>query len=105
MRYASRLQHYYLALKNKIFSSTDRAFYKNTQYFTTVRLALTLLLELIRFKIIAERFRAFENKSIKTPKMVFILKTVQFALLTFLAEKRRILGKKNGTPRAKRPQA
>jgi hypothetical protein len=28
VRYASRLQHY-LALKNEIFSSTDRAFYKN----------------------------------------------------------------------------
>jgi hypothetical protein len=35
----------------------------------------------------------------------FILNTVRFALLTFLAEKRRILGKKNGTPRAKRPRA
>jgi hypothetical protein len=59
MRYASRLQHY-LALKNEIFSSTVRAFYKNAQIFTTVR----------------------------------------FSLLNFLAEKRRILGKKNGTPRA-----
>jgi hypothetical protein len=55
MRYASRLQHY-LALKNKIFSSTDFAFYKNAQIFTMVRLALTLLLEFIFFKIIAERF-------------------------------------------------
>jgi hypothetical protein len=55
MRYASRLQHYF-ALKNEIFSSTDRTFYKNAQIFTTVRLALTLLLELICFKIIAERF-------------------------------------------------
>jgi hypothetical protein len=55
MRYTSRLQHY-LALKKQIFSSTDRAFYKNAQIFTTVRLALTLLLELICFKIIAERF-------------------------------------------------
>jgi hypothetical protein len=36
------VQHY-LALKNEIFSSTDRAFYKNAQIFTTVRLALTLL--------------------------------------------------------------
>jgi hypothetical protein len=59
MRYASRLQHY-LALKNEIFISTLRAFYKNAQIFTTVR----------------------------------------FALLTFLAEKRRILGRKNGMPRA-----
>jgi hypothetical protein len=42
MRYASRLQHY-LALKNEIFISTDRALYKNAQIFTTVRLALTLL--------------------------------------------------------------
>jgi hypothetical protein len=42
MRYGSRLQHY-LALKNEIFSSTDRAFYKNAQSLTTVRLALTLL--------------------------------------------------------------
>jgi hypothetical protein len=42
MRNASRLQHY-LALKNEIFSSTDRAFYKNAQIFTTVRLVLKLL--------------------------------------------------------------
>jgi hypothetical protein len=55
MRYASRLQHY-LALKYEIFSSTDRAYYKNAQIFTTVPLALTLFLELICFKIIAERF-------------------------------------------------
>ena len=55
MRYASRSQHY-LALKYEIFSSTDGAFYKNAQIFTTVRLALTLFLELICFKIIAERF-------------------------------------------------
>jgi hypothetical protein len=41
MRYASLLQHY-LALKNEIFSITLRAFYKNAQIFTTVRLALTL---------------------------------------------------------------
>jgi hypothetical protein len=39
MRYASRLQHY-LALKNEIFSGTLRAFYKNAQFFTTVRLAV-----------------------------------------------------------------
>jgi hypothetical protein len=39
MRYASRIQHY-LALKNEIFSSTDRVFYKNAQIFTTVRIAL-----------------------------------------------------------------
>jgi hypothetical protein len=31
--------------------------------------------------------------------------TVRLALLTFLAGKRRILGRKNGTPRAKRPRA
>jgi hypothetical protein len=54
MRYASRLQHY-LALKHEIFCSTLRDFYKNVQFFTTVRFALTLL-ELIYFKIIAERF-------------------------------------------------
>jgi hypothetical protein len=53
--YTVRLMHY-LALKNEIFSSTDRAFYKNAQFFTTVRLALTLFLKLICFKIIAERF-------------------------------------------------
>jgi hypothetical protein len=47
---------YNLDLKNEIFSSTDRAFYKNAQIFTTVRLALTLFLELICFKKIAERF-------------------------------------------------
>jgi hypothetical protein len=44
------------SFKNRIFSSTLRAFYKNAQFFTTVRLALTLFLELICFKIIAERF-------------------------------------------------
>jgi hypothetical protein len=55
MRYASRLLQY-LALKNEISSSTLRAFYKNAQFFTTVRFALTLLLELICFKIITERF-------------------------------------------------
>jgi hypothetical protein len=55
MRYASRLQHY-LALKNEIFSSTDRAFYKNAQIFTTVRLAIALFLELICLKKIAELF-------------------------------------------------
>ena len=32
MRYASRLQHY-LALKNEIFSSTDRAFYKFSDFY------------------------------------------------------------------------
>jgi hypothetical protein len=48
MRYASRLQHY-LALKNEIFSSTDRAFYKNAQIFTTVRLALTLFFRIDLF--------------------------------------------------------
>ena len=36
----SRLQHY-LAVKNEIFSSADRAFYKNAQIYTPVRLALT----------------------------------------------------------------
>jgi hypothetical protein len=44
------------SLKNEIFSSTLRAFYKNAHFFTTVRLALTLFLELICFKKIAERF-------------------------------------------------
>ena len=39
MRYASRLQHY-LALKNEIFSSTLRAFYKNAQIFIAERFAL-----------------------------------------------------------------
>jgi hypothetical protein len=38
MRYASRLQHY-LAIKKEVFSGTLRAFYKNVQFFTTVRLA------------------------------------------------------------------
>ncbi len=55
MRNGSRLQHY-LAVKNEIFSSADRAFYKIAQIYTPVRLALTLFLELICFKIIAERF-------------------------------------------------
>ena len=43
MRNGSRLQHY-LAVKNEIFRSTDRAFYKNAQIVTPVRLALTLFL-------------------------------------------------------------
>ena len=55
MRNGSRLQHY-LAVKNEIFSSADRAVYKNAQIFTPVRFALTLFLELICIKIIAERF-------------------------------------------------
>jgi hypothetical protein len=46
MRYASRLQHY-LALKNEIFSGTLPNLYKNAQIFITVRLALTLFLELM----------------------------------------------------------
>jgi hypothetical protein len=72
MRYASHLQHY-LALKNEIFSSADRAFYKNAQFFTTVRFALTLFLELICFKIIAGRFALlkFINQNART---VFIFK-------------------------------
>ena len=55
MRNGSRLKHY-LALKNEIFISTDRAFCKNAQIVTPVRFALTLFLELICLKIIAERF-------------------------------------------------
>ena len=51
MRNGSRLQHY-LAVKNEIFISTDRAFCKNAQIYTTVRFALTHFLELL----IAERF-------------------------------------------------
>jgi hypothetical protein len=43
MRNRSRLQHY-LAVKNEIFSSADRAFYKNAQIYTPVRFALTLFL-------------------------------------------------------------
>ncbi len=42
--------------KNEIFSSADRAFYKNAQIFTPVWFALTLFLELICIKIIAEQF-------------------------------------------------
>ena len=48
------------SFKNKIFSSTDRAFYKNAQLSTPVRFALTLFLELICFKIIADRFALFK---------------------------------------------
>jgi hypothetical protein len=48
MRYASRLQHY-LALKNEIFSSAYRAFYKNAQIFNTMRLALTLFIRIDLF--------------------------------------------------------
>jgi hypothetical protein len=36
MRNGSRLQHYF-AVKNEIFSSADRAFYKNAQIYTPVR--------------------------------------------------------------------
>ncbi len=35
-RFGSRFQHY-LAVKNEIFSSADRAFYKNAQIYTPVR--------------------------------------------------------------------
>ena len=41
MRNGSRLQHY-LAVKNEIFSSAIRAFYKNAQIFTPARFAITL---------------------------------------------------------------
>jgi hypothetical protein len=41
MRNGSRFQHY-LGVNNEIFSSADRAFYKNAQIFTPVRFALTL---------------------------------------------------------------
>jgi hypothetical protein len=44
------------SFKNEIYSSTLRALYKYAQIFTRVRLALMLFLELICFKIIAERF-------------------------------------------------
>jgi len=54
MRNSSRLQHY-LAVKNEIFSSADRVFYKNAQIYTPVRFAVTLFLELICFMIIADR--------------------------------------------------
>jgi hypothetical protein len=46
--------------KNEIFISTLRAFYKNAQIFTTVRLALTPFLELICFKNYGGTVRAFE---------------------------------------------
>jgi uncharacterized circularly permuted ATP-grasp superfamily protein len=55
MRYASRLQHY-LALKNEIFSSTLRDFYKNAQIFTTVRIASRLLQKRTDFHYGTDRF-------------------------------------------------
>jgi hypothetical protein len=48
------------SFKIEIFSYTLPNLYKNAQIFTTVRLALTLLLELICFKIITERFALFK---------------------------------------------
>jgi hypothetical protein len=45
MRNGSHFQHY-LAVKNEIFSSADRAFCKNAQIVSPVRLVLTLFLEL-----------------------------------------------------------
>jgi hypothetical protein len=44
----SRLQHY-LAVKNEIFSSADRAFYKNAQIYTPVRFALMLFFRIDLF--------------------------------------------------------
>jgi len=48
MRNGSRLQHY-LAVTNQIFSSTDRAYYKNAQIYTPVRFALTLFFRIDLF--------------------------------------------------------
>jgi hypothetical protein len=45
MRNGSRLQHY-LAVKNEIFSSADRAFHINAQIYIPVRFALTLFFNL-----------------------------------------------------------
>jgi hypothetical protein len=48
MRNGSLLQHY-LAVKNNILSSADRAFYKNAQIYTPVRLTLTLFFRIDLF--------------------------------------------------------
>ena len=45
MRNGSR----YLAVKNEIFSSGDRAFYKNAQIYTPVRFALNAFLRIDLF--------------------------------------------------------
>jgi hypothetical protein len=42
--------HHYLAVKNEIFSSADRAFYKNTQIFTPVRFRLMLFFRIDLYK-------------------------------------------------------
>ena len=48
MRNGSRLQHY-LAVKNEIFSSADRAVYKNAQIFTPVRFEIQLFFRIDLF--------------------------------------------------------
>jgi hypothetical protein len=48
------------SFKKEIFSSRLSAFYKTSQIFTTVRLALTLFLEFICFKKNRGTVRAFE---------------------------------------------
>jgi hypothetical protein len=71
VRYASRLQHY-LALKNEIFSSTDRAYYKNAQifYYGTVRANAFLRTDL--FEDNRGTVRAFEiNKSERLKRSLF----------------------------------
>jgi hypothetical protein len=96
MRNGSLFQNF-LAVKNEIFSSADRAFYKNTQIFSPVRFSLTLFFRIDLYQDNCGTVRAFKiNQS-----TVFILNTVRFALLTFFEEKQKILGKKYGTPRAK----
>jgi hypothetical protein len=44
--------------------------------------------------MVAERFALFEINQSKRYKTILILNTVRLVLLTFLAEKRRILGRK-----------
>ena len=59
MRNGSRLQHY-LAVKNEIFISADRAFYKNAQIYTPARLALTDCFRIYLFYDNRGTVRAFE---------------------------------------------
>jgi hypothetical protein len=73
--------------KNEIFSSMDRVFYKNAQIYTLARFALTLYFVIDLFLDGHGMVRAFEiNQS--NAKMILILNTERFALLTLLAEKR-----------------
>jgi hypothetical protein len=67
MRNGSRLQHY-LAVKNEIFSSADRAFYKNAKIYTPVRFALMLFFRIDLFYVNRGTVCAFKINQFKKLK-------------------------------------